>query len=79
MNGSLTEKERLGLEDVFLSISSTPSARYRWSRFCCQIEFKPHIKKFGFSPKNSLLTLKESLKDHKITKLFIKNEKRRKI
>jgi len=78
MNGSLTEKERLGLEDVFLSISSTPSVRYRWSRFCCQIEFKPSIKKLKFFPKKSISTLKESIKHHKITKLFIKNEKRRK-
>ncbi len=78
---SLTEQERIGLEDVFLSISSSQSFFQRCSRWGKNISS-------GFAPKSPvfqrfnvgfpLFTPKNSVKQNKITKLLNKIQKRRK-
>jgi len=79
---SLSEQERIGLEDVFLSISSSGSFAKKWSAWSKNISLRFDTKflntplRLSRNPKN---WLKNSLKNHKITKLFIKTQKRRKI
>ena len=82
MNNSLSEQERIGLEEVFLSISSSNNFVQKWSdlgknfsiRFDTKVLHSPlHLRK------NTKNWVKESLKNHKITKLFNKMQKTRKI
>ncbi len=79
---SLSEQERIGLEEVFLSISSSENFARKWSVWSKNLSFRFDTK-FLNTPlrlsKNSKNWLKNSLKNHKITKLFIKIQKRRKI
>jgi hypothetical protein len=79
---SLSEQERIGLEEVFLSISSSGNFVRKWSIWGKNLSLSLDTKIFntplGF-PKNPKLWLKNSLKNYKITKLFIKMQKRRKI
>jgi len=81
MMSSLSEQERIGLEEVFLSISSSQNLLQKWSLWNKNfpIDFDP--KKFA-SPlvltNHSKNWLQNSLKNHKITKLFNKMQKRRK-
>jgi len=78
---SLSEQERIGLEEVFLSISSSQNFTQKWSAWSKKISLRLNTKKinsplvFDSSPKT---WLKNSLKNHKITKLFNKLQKRRK-
>jgi hypothetical protein len=79
---SLSEQERIGLEEVFLSISSSQNFMKKWSVWSKNLSLHFDAKKFA-SP--LLLTrvpriwIKNGLKNHKITKLFNKMQKRRKI
>lgn len=79
---SLSEQERIGLEEVFLSISSSQNIIQRWSIWGKNLSFHFDAKKlaspllFTQNPKN---WIKNGLKNHKITKLFNKIQKRRKI
>ncbi|MDD2950972.1 MAG: hypothetical protein PHU29_09305 [Sulfuricurvum sp.] len=79
---SLSEQERIGLEEVFLSISSSQNFMKKWSIWGKTLSERFDAKKFA-SPllltHNSRRWLKISLKNHKITKLFNKMQKRRKI
>ncbi len=78
---SLSEQERIGLEEVFLSISSSRNWREKWFswRNTFSIDFITDTSgsplSFRKQPKN---WLENGLKNHKITKLFAKIEKRRK-
>ena len=79
---SLTEQERIGLEEVFLSISSSRGVMHRWSSWAQTFSLLSKVKKFSAPftlAKKSNFWSKNSLKQHKITKLFNKTEKRRKI
>jgi len=80
---SLTEQERIGLEEVFLSIS--PSSRnifHKLSSWSPNFSLLTHVKKLSSplrSPGKSNFWIKSNLKKDKITKLFNKIQKRRKI
>ncbi len=82
MGSSLSEQERIGLEEVFLSISSSGSITQKWSNWGRNLVYNLNTKMVT-SPlsisKNSKTWLKNSLKNHKITKLLNKIQKRRKI
>ena len=79
---SLSEQERIGLEEVFLSISSSQNLIQKWSVGGKSLSHQMDSKKlskpllFTQNPKNCI---KNGLKNHKITKLFNKMQKRRKI
>lgn len=79
---SLSEQERIGLEEVFLSISSSQNLIQKWSVWGKSLSLQFDSKKlsapllFTQNPKN---WIKNGLKNHKITKLFNKMQKRRKI
>lgn len=79
---SLSEQERIGLEEVFLSISSSQNIMQKWSIWGKSLSFHFDAKKlaspllFTQNPKN---WIKNGLKNHKITKLLNKIQKRRKI
>jgi hypothetical protein len=78
---SLSEQERIGLEEVFLSISSSQNFLQKWSLWGKNISFHFDSKKLIFPlrfTKSSRIWIKNGLKNHKITKLFNKIEKRRK-
>lgn len=79
---SLSEQERIGLEEVFLSISSSQSMVQKWSFWSRNLTIGFHAKSLK-SPvifsRHSKSWLKNTLKNHKITKLLTKIEKRRKI
>jgi hypothetical protein len=78
---SLSEQERIGLEEVFLSISSSQNFAQKWSLWSknFSIDFDTHRLVFSLSfPRHSKNWLKNGLKNHKITKLFNKMQKRRK-
>lgn len=79
---SLSEQERIGLEDVFLSISSSQNFMQKWSIWSKNFSIRLDAKKFA-SPllftQNTRIALRNGLKNHKITKLFNKIQKRRKI
>ncbi len=79
---SLSEQERIGLEDVFLSISSSHNIVEKWSmwskNFAIDFDAKKWASPLTFS-RHSKNWLKNGLKTHKITKLFNKFQKRRKI
>jgi hypothetical protein len=79
---SLSEQERIGLEEVFLSISSSQNLVQKWSIWSKTFSADFDTAKL-FSPitltRHSNKWLKNSLKNHKITKLFNKMQKRRKI
>lgn len=78
---SLSEQERIGLEEVFLSISSSQGFAPKWSVWSKKISLRLNAKK-NYSPlqmaTDSKIWLKSSLKNHKITKLLNKLQKRRK-
>jgi hypothetical protein len=77
---SLSEQERIGLEDVFLSISSSQNFLQKWSIWSKTFSTDFDTSKL-FSPltftRHSKNWLKNGLKNHKITKLFNKMQKRR--
>jgi hypothetical protein len=79
---SLSEQERIGLEEVFLSISSPRNFGQKWLNLKQNFSLDLNLKK-AVSPLSiarvSQKWLKNGLKNHKITKLFTKTEKRRKI
>lgn len=79
---SLSEQERIGLEEVFLSISSSQNFAQKWSiwnkNFAVDFDVKKLSSPFMFA-QHSKKWLKSTLKTHKITKLFNKIQKRRKI
>jgi hypothetical protein len=79
---SLSEQERIGLEEVFLSISSSQNIVQKWSMWRRNFTVGLNSKSWK-SPKTftrqSKNWLKNTLKNHKITKLLNKIEKRRKI
>ena len=79
---SLSEQERIGLEEVFLSISSSQNIMQKWSSWGKNLSIHFDGKKLT-SPllftKNPKTWIKNGLKNHKITKLFNKMQKRRKI
>ncbi|MGA9045699.1 hypothetical protein [Sulfuricurvum sp.] len=79
---SLSEQERIGLEEVFLSISSSQNLMQKWSmwskNFSIRIDAKNLPSPLLFTP-NPRNWIKNGLKNHKITKLFNKMQKRRKI
>jgi hypothetical protein len=78
---SLSEQERIGLEEVFLSISSSQNFIKKWSlwsqNFSVDFDTKKFVSPFTLTH-HSKKWLQNSLKNHKITKLFTKMEKRRK-
>ena len=71
---SLTENERRGLDDVFLSISTGNTGFQFKEKFK---HFLEHIdlSKQTLKPKIALLELKKSFKMKKITHLFSKKHK----
>lgn len=79
---SLTEQERIGLEEVFLSISSSRNLFHKWNSWRQRFSTLVSSSK-GYSPltthTNTDRWIKNSLKTHKITKLLLKIHKRRKI
>jgi hypothetical protein len=82
MSSSLSEQERIGLEDVFLSISSSRNLTQKWSIWSKNISHHFDTKILStplLLPRSTKTWLKISLKNHKITKLFNKMQKRRKI
>jgi hypothetical protein len=78
---SLSEQERIGLEDVFLSISSSQNLMQKWSIWSKNFSIRFDAKKLA-SPllftQNTRISLRNGIKNHKITKLFNKIQKRRK-
>ncbi|MDP2849484.1 MAG: hypothetical protein Q8O20_00265 [Sulfuricurvum sp.] len=78
---SLSEQERIGLEEVFLSISSSQNFLQKWSiwskNFSVDFDTKKLVSPLMFA-QHSKNWLKNGLKNHKITKLFNKIQKRRK-
>ena len=75
---SLSEQERIGLEEVFLSISPSP----KWSIWSKNFSIDFDAKKLTAAlniAHHSKKWLKSGLKTYKITKLFNKTPKRRKI
>lgn len=79
---SLSEQERIGLEEVFLSISSSQSMVRKWSLWSKNLTVGLNAKSLKFPTtlsRHSKSWLKNTLKNHKITKLLTKIEKRRKI
>lgn len=79
---SLSEQERIGLEEVFLSISSSQNIMQKWSIWGRNLSIHFDAKRLA-SPllftQNPKTWIKNGLKNHKITKLFNKMQKRRKI
>ena len=79
---SLSEQERIGLEEVFLSISSSRNMVEKfslWSKnFSVDFNTKKWTTPLTFS-RHSKNWIKNTLNNHKITKLFNKMQKRRKI
>ena len=79
---SLTEQERIGLEEVFLSISSSRNLLQKWNSWRQNFSaLLTATKKHSpvSTPSRANIWMKKSFKTHKITKLFIKIQKRRKI
>lgn len=79
---SLSEQERIGLEEVFLSISSSQNLMRKWSNWGKNLTERFNAKKFTSTlviTHNQKIWMKIALKNHKITKLFNKIQKRRKI
>ncbi|MBN2871058.1 MAG: hypothetical protein JXK04_08915 [Campylobacterales bacterium] len=78
---SLTEQERIGLEEVFLSISPTRNVFHKWSSWkhnLSKLMKRKQLFSPVFSAGSSVLGAKNPLNKHKITKLFNKIQKRRK-
>ncbi|MGE4471966.1 MAG: hypothetical protein AB7D20_04140 [Sulfuricurvum sp.] len=78
---SLSEQERIGLEEVFLSISSSRNFFQKWSFLGKKTPFRLNDTKSDSSlilASKSRNWLNNGLKNHKITKLFNKLQKRRK-
>lgn len=79
---SLTDQERVGLEEVFLSISKTPSKRYKTSSNIKQLlqllfeskKLQKHLNK----PSHMLLHAKKRIKMSNITQFFNKKQKKKK-
>lgn len=71
---SLTEQERLGLDDVFMSISTENYKDRPFEQiklFFAKIDFHQHIKK----PKKAILSIKKGYKKGKSKYLSIKKAK----
>ena len=71
---SLTEQERLGLDDVFMSISTKgykDKPLELIKLFFTKIDFKKHMKK----PKKALLSVKKGFKKGKNSYLSLKKSK----
>lgn len=82
MSSSLSEQERIGLEEVFLSISSSGNFPKKWSAWGRNLVLNLNTKFIPTSHalrETSKIWVQNSLKNHKITKLFNKMQKRRKI
>lgn len=75
---SLSEQERIGLEEVFLSISPSHNFFEKCSLWGKTMRSKKLSSPLSLSY-HSRNWLKNTLKTHKITKLFTKLQKRRKI
>jgi hypothetical protein len=78
---SLTEQERIGLEEVFLSISSSRNLYHKfnsWRQHFSTLLSDTRGTYSSLIPSHANIWIKNSLKNHKITKLFIKIQKRRK-
>jgi hypothetical protein len=78
---SLSEQERIGLEEVFLSISSSQNFVQKWSLWSknFSIDFDTHRRATSLSfSRHSKIWLRNDLETHKITKLLNKMQKRRK-
>ncbi len=78
---SLTEQERIGLEEVFLSISPTRNVFQKWSSWRHDLSKLMKRKQLFFPvllAGSSVLGAKTPLGKHKFTKLFNKIQKRRK-
>lgn len=79
---SLTEQERIGLEEVFLSISSSRTLLQKisfWRQNVSMLFKSNRLSTPWRIPKKSNFWIKSSLKKDKIKKLWTKMEKRRKI
>lgn len=79
---SLTEQERIGLEEVFLSISSSQNVFQKWSVWKDNLsKLMKHKQLFSplFFVGSSISGVKNPLNKYKITKLLNKIQKRRKI
>jgi hypothetical protein len=78
---SLTEQERIGLEEVFLSISSSQNLFHKWrfwrQHFSTLLSFNKDNNPFPIHSQANRW-IKNTLNNRKITKLFIKIQKRRK-
>ena len=79
---SLTDQERRGLEDVFLSISKTPSKRYTKRSHVkqfLQILFETKkLQKHPVKPSTLLKNAKKRIKTSNITKFLTKKSKKKK-
>lgn len=79
---SLTEQERLGLEEVFLSISSSRNVLHKISSWRQNVSLLLQSQKLSLPftvGRNHDFWIKNALKKDKLTKLFNKIQKRRKI
>ena len=75
---SLSEQERIGLEEVFLSISPSRNFFERWAYWGKTLHSNKTTLPFSLA-RHSKIWIKNGLKTHKITKLLTKMQKRRKI
>lgn len=78
---SLTEQERTGLEEVFLSISSSQNIFHKWNSWRQHFSATLNGSKDKYPsliPSHAHIWMKKTLNSPKITKLFIKIQKRRK-
>lgn len=78
---SLTEQERIGLEEVFLSISSSQNLFHKWNSWrqhFSAVLNDPKDKYTSIIPSHAHSWMKNTLNSPKITKLLIKIQKRRK-
>ena len=75
---SLSEQERIGLEEVFLSISPSRNFFERWAYWGKTLHSNKTSLPFSLT-RHTKIWIKNGLKTHKITKLLNKMQKRRKI
>lgn len=74
---SLTEQERIGLEEAFLSIAQSKTVFRRWSS--CHRFFSSFLINAIFAtPSKPRIEVNSGPNSPKTTKLFIKTQKRRK-
>ena len=75
---SLSEQERIGLEEVFLSISPSRNFFERWAYWGKTLHSNKTSLPFSLT-RHTKIWINNGLKTHKITKLLTKMQKRRKI